>query len=110
MGPAKSGLRRMASRYSATASSGLPSRKRTLPRLVGLGEVGLEADGLAVLGLGGGIVVLAIAQDRPEAAVGLGVVGFEPDRRAEFGDGLVRFALAMQGIAEVGGGPRRSRA
>ena len=33
--------------------------------------------------------------------MGLGVLRFEPDRRAEFGDGLVEFALAIQGVAEV---------
>ena len=33
--------------------------------------------------------------------MGRGVVGLEPDRLAEFGDGLGRLPLAEQGIAQV---------
>ena len=40
-------------------------------------------------------------QDDAEVAVGLGVVGLEPDRLAVFGDGLVELPLALQGVAEV---------
>jgi hypothetical protein len=40
-------------------------------------------------------------QGYAEVHVGSGVVGLEPDRRAEFGDCLVELALARQGHAEV---------
>ena len=33
--------------------------------------------------------------------MGLGEVGLEPDRRAEFGDRLVQLPLGLQGDAEV---------
>ena len=46
-------------------------------------------------------VIALFPQDLAQVAVGLGVVGLEPDRRAVFGDGLVELPLVSQGDAEV---------
>ena len=76
---------------------------------VGLGVVGLEPDGLAVVG--DGLVQLPlVAQGDAEVVVGLGVVGLEPDGLAVVGDGLVQLPLVPQGVAEVvvGLGVRRA--
>ena len=74
---------------------------------MGLGEVGLEPDRLAVFG--DGLVELPlVAQGVAEVVVGLGEVGLEPDRLAAFGDGLVELPLVIQGDAEVGVGPASS--
>ena len=46
-------------------------------------------------------VIALTPEDQAEVAVGLGVVGLEPDRLAVFGDGLVELPLGLQGDAEV---------
>ena len=62
---------------------------------VGLGEVGLESDRLAVFG--DGVVELPLGiPGEAEIEVGVGVVGVEPDRLAIFGDGLLDLALSRQ--------------
>ena len=55
-------------------------------------------------------VISLTPKDHAEVAVGLGVVGLEPDRLAVFGDGLVELPLISQGVAEVvvGRGVRRA--
>ena len=77
---------------------------------MGLGEVGLEPDGLAVGG--DGLVELALApQGVAEVGVGLGVVGLEPDRLAESArrSASSRFPWSRRACRGCSG-PRRSRA
>ena len=107
---ASSGFSRMASRYSAIASSCSPlSLQGVAEVVVGQGVVGLEPDGLAVVG--DRLVVLALAlQGDAEVVVGLGEVGLQPDGLAVGGDRLVVLALALQGVAEVVVGTGRRRA
>ena len=67
---------------------------------MGLGEVGLEPDRLAVCG--DRLVQLPLArQGDAEVGVGLGVVGLEPDRLAVFGDGLVELPLGFRALPRL---------
>ena len=109
MGLGESGLSRIASRYSAIASSSFPWSQGDAEVVVGLGVVGLEPDRRAVFG--DRLVQLPlVSQGVAEVVVGLGVVGLEPDRLAEFGDRLVQLPLAAAGRCRGCCGPRRSRA
>ena len=96
-GPRRSRARsRMASRYSAIASSSFPWASRAIAETgVGLGEVGLEPDRLAVLGDRLGRLPLPV-QGGAEVGVGLGDVGPEPDRLAVFGDRLGQLPLVVR--------------
>ena len=105
---ASSGLRRIASRHAAMASSSFPWSFRVIAEaIVGQGEVGLEPDRLAERG--DGLVELPLVlQGDAEVIVGLGEVGLEPDRLAAFGDGLVDLPLVARVTPRVLWGLARS--
>ena len=76
---------------------------------MGLGKVGLDFQGLAVMG--DGLVELSAAgQGDAEVVVGCSVVGLDFQGLAVMGDGLVDLSAAGQGIGRGCCGPRRSRA
>src|SRR5262249_11267977 len=67
---------------------------------VGLGVVGLEAEGRAVLR--DGVVQLALLpQSQPEVIVGHWIILLDSEGLAELGDGLIQLALLRQGNAEA---------
>ena len=76
---------------------------------MGLRVVGLDFQGLAVMG--DGLVDLSAAgQGDAEVVVGLGVVGLDFQGLAVLGDGLVDLSAAGQGAGRGCCGPSRSRA
>ena len=67
---------------------------------MGIGKVGLEADGLLVARHGLGEPVL-LFQDAPQVVVGIGIVGLEADGPLKTGRGLVELVLPRQHDAQV---------
>ena len=67
---------------------------------LGLGELGLNSQGLPVMG-DGLLDLPAAGQDVAQVAVGLGVVGVELQGLAEMGDRIVDPAADDQGVAEI---------
>ncbi len=77
--------------------------------VVGLGVVGLDFQGLAVMG--DGLVDLpAAGQQSAEVVVGLGVVGLDFQGLLVMGDGLVHLVPARPGRCPGCCGPPHSRA
>jgi hypothetical protein len=75
-----------------------------------LGNVGVEANGLEVLG-DGLLVLLLLLKDEAEPVVGQGVLGVEVDGLAVLGDGRLVLLLVRKDVAEfvVEGGSLGSR-
>src|SRR6266851_5535293 len=67
--------------------------------IVGRGEVGLEPDGLPVLG-DGGVVPALVVKGVTQVIVGPEEVGFEPDGLPVLGDSGVVLALVVKGVTQ----------
>src|SRR5262249_35927769 len=87
--------------------------QRLAQSAMGVGELGVEAEGFVVGG--DGLVYLALGlQGVAEVVVGLGVLGVETECFTVGVEGVVYLALGLQGVAEVGAydtaiGPHRQR-
>ncbi len=98
---ASSGSSRIAARNSAIASSCFPWSARARPRL-SWAKASSGSSRIAVAVFGDRLLQLPlVGQGVTEVVVGHGVVGPEPDRRAELGDRLLELPLVGQGDAEM---------
>src|SRR6266849_3630546 len=85
----------MAASYGPLALGG----KGGAQDVVGHEEVGLEPDGLPVLG-DGGVVLALVVKDASQVVVGHAEVGFEQDGRSVLSDGGVVLALLGKGVTQ----------